>query len=364
MGAEVKREGNKVWLDVVEPHRWAERCNSIINCLTGAPRAVGEDVTYEYLMGASGAAFRVQVIPGGPCPCAPHANLGYRCTDLAAEAAGNNLEWIKINKDDPELVKKARDAAVKSIDQGCPVLWSSEECGLLLGYVNGGETLLCRNYWDEKITEHTDWPWEIGILTKKKKPLNRRDVLLSSLKTAVEMSDFGRCKAAKMDFLVGFPAYRKWIQFLLDDDHWQTVNDGKPKPDHGNAWCWENLAGSRAAAAKYLHAIASARSSAIDRTSPGAEGDESPDYKPVFTDEAASHLLKAADLYQKMDKEILNKQCILTVAPYPWTMEEGEYWTREQRHAEAELLKQAMALEKKAVQEIEKALTLAMPPGS
>ncbi|MBI3921740.1 MAG: hypothetical protein HY318_10020 [Armatimonadetes bacterium] len=358
MKPKVIREGNKVWIEGVEPHRWIERCNSIVNCLTGAVRAVGEDLTYEYLMGASGAAFRVQVNPGGPCPCAPHANLGYRCTDRAAWAAGYNLEWININKDDPDSVKKARDTTIKSVDRGCPVLWSSEECGLLIGYVNGGEKMLCRGYWDEKITEHTDWPWEIGILTKKETTPTRREVLLSSLETAVEMSDFGRCKAAKVDFLVGFPAYRKWIQFLLDDDHWQTVNEGKPKPDHGNAWCYENLAGSRAAAAKYLRAIVAVRSSAIDRTSLGAEGDESPDYKLLLTDEAASHLTKAAELYQRMDKEVLNKQCILTVAPYPWTMKEGEYWTRQQRHAEAALLKQAMALEKKAVREIEQALAL------
>lgn len=331
--ATLRHDGAKVWLDGVEPHCWLERCNSIMNSLTVALRAVGEDITYEFLMGASGAAFRVQILPGAPCPCAPHAKMGYHCADRAVAATGYGLEWLAVDRDDPESLARARAAAARSITEGCPVLWSGEECSVLLGYVEGTDQVLGRSYWDEKVTEQKDWPWEIGLLSKRDQPPDRRAVLLGSLETAVELANAGLWQDGRMQFLVGFPAYRKWIQYLLDDEHWQTVNEGRPKPDHGNAWCWDNLVSARAAAAAYLRAIA---------------GD--------FAGATEEHLIEAADLYQQMAQEVLRSRDERSVAPYPWAVKEGEYWTQERRHTEAALLKQAMGMERKAVAEIEQAL--------
>ena len=72
-----------------------------------------------------------------------------------------------------------------------------------------------------------------------------------------------------------------------------------------------------------------------------------------FEGEGAAHLSKAADLY----KEILaNLEEGREDAEKP---NQGEPWTKELRQIEAEVLRQALALERRAVDELEAALKVA-----
>jgi hypothetical protein len=323
MKAELKREGNRVWLEPVERLAYPDTFNSLVACLTKALRALGEDVTYEYVMGASGAAFRVQVMPTGPCPCAPHANLGFRCQERAVAALGYDVAWRKIVNTDPESVRAAREAAVTSIDKGVPVLWSSEECGLLVGYENGGEKWLCRTYWDKAadLSVRADWPWELGILSRKERAPDRRAALLGSLETAVEMSRAGEVRLGEKDgkLMCGFPAYETWTKWLLDESQHVKADQPQRKGDLGNAWCYDNLVDSRTAAGKYLRSVRG-------------------DFKP----ETAGHLVKAANLYAQIEATL---RAAWKNAPHDWQQKEGESWTSEMRQAEAAALTEALAAE-------------------
>ena len=78
MSAEVHRDGNRVWLEPVDKFLPYQQ-NTVINCYATAMRAAGEDCSYEYLMGLSGAVFRFQLSRGGWCGSSPHAYCGFQC---------------------------------------------------------------------------------------------------------------------------------------------------------------------------------------------------------------------------------------------------------------------------------------------
>ncbi len=58
---QVKREGDKVWIEGVKGWHMGERGSSIHAGQAAIMQAMGEDVTYTDLVGASGLAFRMQV---------------------------------------------------------------------------------------------------------------------------------------------------------------------------------------------------------------------------------------------------------------------------------------------------------------
>ena len=61
----VKKEGSKVYIEGVRQVTWdtGEMCE-FASCLVVALQALGEDISYEYVMGTSGVAFRFTINPG------------------------------------------------------------------------------------------------------------------------------------------------------------------------------------------------------------------------------------------------------------------------------------------------------------
>ena len=101
---------------------------------------------------------------------------------------------------------------------------------------------------------------------------------------------------------------------------------------HANAHCYYSLVDARGAAAAYLRSIAA-----------------------EFSGEAGERLARAAQQYEQID-EILHRRRPTEIAPMPWALGEGEVWTQAQREAQAELLEEALAVERAAVSELERAL--------
>src|SRR5512146_2658539 len=64
----VKRTEKSVWIEGVRNIEFRQTPTSVMGSLAEALRVLGEPVSYEYLMGASGAAFRMQVHEDGMCP--------------------------------------------------------------------------------------------------------------------------------------------------------------------------------------------------------------------------------------------------------------------------------------------------------
>jgi hypothetical protein len=311
--------------------------NSVLGALSAAMRAIGEDVTYEYLMGVSSAAFRLQIHASGGCNApAPHAGIGFNCVEPALKALGYKVarhNTHEMKEGDAESVRKVREAIVESIDDGVPVMCESEEESLIVGYENGGKELLVRPYMARKDGYSTmkRWPWGVRILKKKAKLPDRRRTLVRSLEIAVELANTKRFA----DYAGGFAAYKVWIDDLLDKSRYE--NQG-PKAIAGmmvgNGHCYYSLVDARASAAIYLRSIAE-----------------------EFDKDVAPHLLKAADLYQQIF-DTLNKRCPTQIAPKPGMLEKGKSWSQDMRCFQASILEEALPLDRKAVGEIEKALAL------
>jgi hypothetical protein len=298
-------------------------------------QALGYPVTYDYLLGVAGLAFRMQVSKEGLCPSSPHSRCGFQCVDPAVQALPYQQQMHQVKAEETEKVKEAREAVMASIDRGVSVQYGSEEDGLIVGYQKNGDEWICLHPMREggkKTFVEKNWPWGVTVYTAPKDTAPaRRDLIVASLRQAVKMANTTEAG----NYFVGFHAWDKYIEKLKALD----AADEKTRKDAmvANAWIYECLAQYRAAAARYLRSVAK-----------------------DFTPPAQRHLGKAADLYHKMAKQVLRdeKHSVVTIAPYPWSLKKGETWTRAQRREQIERLEKALPLEREAVREIEKALAV------
>ena len=333
--------------------------NSVLACLTSALRASGQDVTYEYLMGVSSRAFRLQF---NWCPSAPHSHCGFNTFTPALQATGYEARScpLAVWEEDTRAQRKATDdelaaarkAVQDSIAAGMPVLYGSEECGLLVGWA------------PQSADNPTGWlhrpgplgppppedapyahpveklPWEVCILQKSAEAPPRRQSIVWSLRTAVRNAR----KADQDGYAMGFAAWDRWIRELGDLrsviaepqeylDKFDTEESAPFEIQLGNAWCYDSLIDARRCAAKYLRSVSE-----------------------LFGQDAAGHLRLAADAYDSVvDALTQGIDCPTLIAPYPWMKDQT--WTQERRREQAARLEAALNHERTAIDEIEKALT-------
>ena len=325
------REGDRGWLDGVKGWSFDDKASSVHAASENVMRAVGNDIGYDYLVGVSGLAFRMQVYKDSLCPSSPHSRCGYPCTERSAQALPWDSTLFQLKPDEAGNVNEARKAVVASIDRGVPVQYGIEEDGVIVGYRKNGNELVCFNPWKNggrKTHIEKRWPWDVLVYTgPKKEAPSKRALAVGALKQAVQMAETE--EAGK--YYVGFKAWQVYIDVLmsLDKADKKTRNDAR----QGNAWIYECLASYRNTASRYLREIA-----------------------PEFDKEIATHLLKAADLYADMASRILrdDTHSTMAIAPYPGTTQ----WTAEMRKEEIARLNKALPVEREAIQHIKLALKL------
>lgn len=244
MAAQVVRDGNQVRLETIDKFQpWQQ--NTVISCYATAMRAVGEDCTYPYLMGVSGAAFRFQLSQGGWCGSSPHAYCGFQCGKAAVDALPYEVVSYPGKADDPNTVAKARAAVVASIDAGVPALASSEESSLIVGYVDGGAAYLRRTVWGgDPNGPPAAWkgtPWAFDVFKPKAVRPDRKQAIRNSLKQAVMIATADRFvepveKALPYD--AGIKAMQRWIVELRVDDAAFARLDANSFSQQMNAWIY------------------------------------------------------------------------------------------------------------------------------
>jgi hypothetical protein len=341
MAAKVMRENGAVWIEGVKPA--AGGMSSVMQATATIMKSLGEDLSYDYLMGVSGHAFRIQM---SWCPSSPHAFCGFDCWKTAQDAlpykvADYGIVTGKDMKPNPEMAKKALAALVASIDKGIPVAFGSEEQSVCIGYADGGATMLVMSD-DEPFKPLKNLPWGIQVFSERKTPMERKQLLRRSLELAVKLWNMPEARGA-VPAQGGYPsgkhAWEVWIAGLADDAKFERLSDEKQEdPDSffgnalGNAWTYRSLVSARKAASGYLNAIAG-----------------------EFNEPAAGHLRAAADLYLQVSTTLRPGE---RSARYPWDMKTKANWTKEMRESQAKIMKEAFPLDEKAVGEIEKALAL------
>ena len=327
----VKREGDRVWIPDIEIWTTHEMPNSVMAAHAMAMKIMGEDISYVYLMGTSGSAFRLQLHKKW-CPSSPHSFCGFETVRGAMAALPYKVQPYEVKKDDVENVKKTRQAVIDSINRGWPCVYGSEEDGLILGYQSSGQEWLCNhpykpNVWRPKeYSVEKDWPWGVGVYTEKKEPPpDRRKCAIETIKLAIKLANTDQAG----DYFCGYNAWETWINRLRDDELFaKTDQESLRTMMHGNAWIYENLIDARKCAAEYL-----------DNIRGEFEG-------------AADHIAKAASLYRGLADKLRAGR---GNAPFPH-QHGGKPWSQEMRHAQANVLEEGLALERQAIAEIQKAL--------
>ncbi|MCG3179389.1 MAG: hypothetical protein BIFFINMI_01724 [Phycisphaerae bacterium] len=349
--ARVVREGDRVVIAGFDKLEWPhEQESSTMRCLAIALQTIGEPVTYEYLLGASGLAFRLQVYEPGWCPSSPHACVGADCAARAVAAVDYEEIGHEAKADDAAGVARVRKAIVASIDAGAPVIYHHYEDGLVVGYEKDGKVLLGRAYpgfgsrkdAGAGIYELTEWsPFAYGTLKKRARPVDRRAIAVNAIRAATEMWSTPRFKAGEDSYYTcGRAAYEAWIADLRDDSRFEKVDQKDFRNlRHHNAYIFYCLVECRTAAASYLHDVAR-----------------------LFEGEAADRVGRAAALYGRL-RDLLTERCVTDVAAMPW-MPGGKQWTADMRHAQADLLAKAADMDAAAIAELEKALAALATPSA
>jgi len=336
--AKVIRDGDRVCIDGFQKAVWHEK-NSVIATIAGAMTAMGEDVTYEYLMGVSGQAFRVQFHQPDGCPSSACAPCGFNCMNVALEALGYDVTWYPTEKDTASQ-ELARQAVVQAVDSGRPALLASEECGLIVGYAKGGQELLCREYHaggKEGYTAMKNWPWTVAVFGQKRATKERSGLVRESLGRAIALYNAPDMPEPKK-YAEGLKAYQLWIALLEDDSRVEKLTkDSLFSVALANAHCYYCLMDARAAGAKYLRSIA-----------------------PQFKPDAAARLVQAAGLYEQIAQTIRQGRTGLppTAGLFPWKLDGGKAWTSEMRHLQAAILKDCVKLEQQTLAQLSRAATI------
>lgn len=317
----------------LEGARWGGgvRENSVIGALEAALRAIGEDMSYAFLMGVSGGAFRLQIEHPEWCPSAPHANCGFRLYEPLAGALPYELVPAPADPETRVGSRRAPRALIDSIDRGVPGFYSKEEESLVVGYDKQGSEVLLRpyaarqeGYVPRPVDELLSSWGGFEVLRKKDEAPDRRESLIRSLEIAVELAHApGYDKYAS-----GFTAYALWIEGLRDATSTRSRSEMI-----GNGHCFFSLIDARSAAAEYLESIG-----------------------PELAGEAADPLARAAGRYREI-VAALTRRRPTEVAPMPWMLKPGEAWTQAQRNAQADALAAAFDLERRAVADLGRAVT-------
>lgn len=308
----------------VERLRWQDaKINTFINSLTVALNAMGEKAAYDELMGFSGAAFRLHFFQPQWCRSSPDATCGFDHSGPAAAAVGFAMEFVVSKADDAEAVARVRQRIVESINTGRPVLAGDLmgvlDWGVIVGYEDDGNTLLCRDYnaESEDTVPARKFPWLVAILGEKGEIPSRRENILKSLSIAAELADTPNYGP----YTSGFAAYRAWSADLRDAAGFESADADQLRDLwHTNDWCYQSLLDARRSAARYLNSVAE-----------------------EFDDETADSLRQAAELYERVLRTLRDG-----AKNVPFHMNEKP-WIQEMRNAQADILNAALEMEREAV---------------
>lgn len=326
----LNQEGDRIWIEGVAPWRPLDMTNSVMASMAVAMGAAGESIGYHHLMGASGSAFRLQFHEHW-CPSSPHSHCGYKTVTGAVEALPYELSVYEVDPQDREGVARTKVAVKQSIDGGLPAVYGREEDGLIIGYQNGGEEWVCIHPYraSEGPFIEGEWPWGVAVFKEKRVPApDARECALRSLRLAVELAETRQVE----QYACGFEAWRRWIESLRND---RWFADAAPESllgvMRGNFWIYRSLTDARRTASSYLKEVSG-----------------------LFGREPAAHFAKASDVYGDMVEGILARGAVIP----PGRLEEGEGWSADSRHAEAEILERAEACEREAVSSLQEGLSL------
>ena len=249
--------------------------------LHAALRYMGENYTYNQLMGMSGACYRTCFTEVWDYSCTD-ALVSFDFAAPLSAAIGRDLR--EVSRLEKQERPAERLAIMEDIRKGRPVLAINlrvaPEWGLITGYIDNGSRFLCRTYFDPEVFEKWEqegeldregrretleenggylvselWPFLILHFGEKKPVPSRYDILRTSLSTLLKSFRAEACGG----YYQGKEAYRAWITGLLREEDFNPEKDGQDmlrRLDVNDSMLVQ-LADSRSAAASWLQENAS-----------------------------------------------------------------------------------------------------------
>lgn len=295
--------------------------------IVAALHAKGEPISYDYLMGASGAAFRIF---DGFSLYSWDTMIGYDHFDGAQSACPYGLETRQFAMGQPAEKAKCYATIRDSIDRGLPVIAFNLQddwiYGLIVGYVKNSDRLICRTYSRAPGYVTVDaYRWNyIWVLTQQRRNMDTAGIERTAVARAIELArtpKFGKMAS-------GFAAWDRWMADIKAFDAIAKPEE-RAKQIQEYIFCVGRLLNARAAAAHYLQDTARHYPAPVAQHLLSAAGDYS----------------QIADVLQRLYDELPDK------------FEVTSPWTARDRDTQIATLTRCKRLEEDAVEE----LVIALP---
>ncbi len=335
--AKVHRMPDAKIIEGIEPLSWdSGEIISFIGCVRRVLAHYGEQHNYMYLMGISGAAFRIHFW-GGWCPSSADPGCGFNCSAALLRALGRKSEEHFMKTQFHEMpgaldAEQMKQKITESIGKGVPVVAIDivhvPEWGIITGYQNNKQDFLCRSYFDYGMEDYNiaeKTPWIALTIGEKGEALSGEEAVRQSLALAHHVG-----VTEKFDnYFSGTAALKAWIAALENEASFATVALAETKPEEdpcgANAWIYETFRASKPVAAEFV------------RTYAGVFG------------QMNNAALELASIYDEQAK-LLEAGTESVVFPY---MGDAKEWTQELRNKQAATLKEVLKLEREALELIE-----------
>jgi transcriptional regulator with XRE-family HTH domain len=232
-------------------------------------RAMGVEADYETVMGASGACWRSTFAPIWDYSSAD-ALAAYDYAAPAFQAYGFTPVWTdRISRENRAAERQLIMADIKSRRLPLAIhLRVAPEWGVLTGYLDNGDTFLCRSYFDDETFEQLQddqefqeemrntkgylyvdqWPYTIVRLGDRTDAPTPRESLLASLQIKIHSMSMNEAKGYKL----GYRALEEWSAGLLDEWYQEADEPDVARRMSVNHFCMMALVDARRCAAAYL----------------------------------------------------------------------------------------------------------------
>lgn len=300
------------------------------------------NTTYDSIMGVSGACWRIAFTPIWDYSSVD-ALVAYDYATPAFKAYGIKAHWAnRIKSEERKL--EMHNIMENICNHQLPIainLRVAPEWGVITGYLDNGNTLLCRSYFDDETFEdHKDdpefheymrvskgylnvdhWPYILINLSVQEEAPPAIESLYASLKVKLDAMNLGESRGYK----IGYAALKVWREGLLDNQWFHSASDEDFVCRLGvNHFCMMALVDARRSAASYLNGSLS-----LLRDGSGLES----------LNQMAEVYVQMHALLDDFFKTMIDPASVKE-QPCP-----KQLWTNEHREQQAELLQSIISLE-------------------
>ncbi|MCK5135879.1 MAG: hypothetical protein KAR19_08855 [Bacteroidales bacterium] len=150
MKSQIIRKDQKVFIDNIPKLEWDKGTEiSFVRSAQLVLNSLGENYSYNQLMGISGAAFRFHFHPDW-CPSSGDVTTGFDVSRVLFKSLGYASELYAIDDNKFDDIRRLYQRIITQINNGIPIIAVNlkvcAEWGIITGYLENRPGILCRTY--------------------------------------------------------------------------------------------------------------------------------------------------------------------------------------------------------------------------